>query len=151
MPSQGGFIAGYNAQIARGWRAAGHYCSSPQHQPADFSALVPLIDQTRTNLGRMPREVSGFANEANIAAVQDRRINPSSLPGPDDVADSDYDGGSASRNRASAWRRPVRLDRGPGCRAARKTDERPQREWPSAPPLSGFAAMLAVPMRFARN
>ncbi|HBK06927.1 MAG TPA: hypothetical protein DDZ81_13960 [Acetobacteraceae bacterium] len=44
---------------------------------ADFSAFRPLIEKTRTNLGRHPREVSGntgFANTANIGAIQDRKI-----------------------------------------------------------------------------
>ena len=84
MPSQGGFIAGYNAQIAVD---AAHQVITAHRlstNPADFSALVPLIDQTRTNLGRMPREVSGdtgFASEANIAAMQDRKINAYLCPG----------------------------------------------------------------------
>ena len=84
MPSQGGFIAGYNAQIAVD---AGHQVITAHRlstNPADFSALVPLIDQTRTNLGRNPRQVSGdtgFASEANIAAMRDRKINAYLCPG----------------------------------------------------------------------
>jgi hypothetical protein len=78
MPSQGGFIAGYNAQIAVD---AAHQVITAHRlgtNPADFSALVPLIDQTRSNLGRKPREISGdtgFASEAYIAAMRDRKIN----------------------------------------------------------------------------
>jgi transposase len=84
MPSQGGFIAGYNGQIAVD---ATHQVITAHRlstNPADFSALVPLIDQTRTNLGRNPREVSGdtgFASEATIAAMQDRKINAYLCPG----------------------------------------------------------------------
>ena len=84
MPSQGGFIAGYNAQIAVD---AAHQVITAHRlstNPADFSALVPLIDQTRSNLGRIPREVSGdtgFASEANIAAMQDRKVNAYLCPG----------------------------------------------------------------------
>jgi transposase len=84
MPSQGGFIAGYNGQIAVD---AGHQVITAHRlstNPADFSALVPLIDQTRTNLDRNPREVSGdtgFASEANIAAMQERKINAYLCPG----------------------------------------------------------------------
>lgn len=84
MPSQGGFIAGYNGQIA----VDGAHQVITAHRlstnPADFAALVPLIDQTRTNLGRTPREVSGdtgFASEANIAAMQARKINAYLCPG----------------------------------------------------------------------
>ncbi len=84
MPSQGGFIAGYNGQIAVD---AAHQVITAHRlstNPADFSALVPLIDQTQANLGRTPREVSGdtgFASEANIAAMQDRKINAYLCPG----------------------------------------------------------------------
>jgi transposase len=84
MPSQGGFIAGYNGQIAVD---AAHQVITAHRlstNPADFSALAPLIDQTRANLGRNPREVSGdtgFASEANIAAMQDRKINAYLCPG----------------------------------------------------------------------
>ena len=84
MPSQGGFIAGFNGQIAVD---AAHQVITAHRlgtNPADFSALVPLIDQTRRNLGRNPREVSGdtgFASEANIAAMQDRKINAYLCPG----------------------------------------------------------------------
>ena len=84
MPSQGGFIAGYNGQIAVD---AAHQVITAHRlstNPTDFSALVPLIDQTRTNLGRKPREVSGdagFASEANIAAMQGRKINAYLCPG----------------------------------------------------------------------
>jgi hypothetical protein len=77
MPSQGGFIAGYNGQIAVD---AAHQIITAHRlstNPADFAALVPLMDQTRTNLGRSPREVSadtGFASEDNLVAMQDRKI-----------------------------------------------------------------------------
>jgi IS5 family transposase len=84
MPSQGGFIAGYNAQIAVD---AAHQVITAHRlstNPADFAALVPLIEQTRTNLGRKPREVSGdtgFASEANLTALQDRKVNAYLCPG----------------------------------------------------------------------
>ena len=48
------------------------------------AALVPLVDQTRANLGRKPREVSadtGFASEANLAAMAERRIAAYLAPG----------------------------------------------------------------------
>ena len=76
MPSQGGFIAGYNGQIAVD---AAHQIIVAQQlstNPADFAALVPLVDQARANLGRKLREVSGdtgFATEANLDAMAERR------------------------------------------------------------------------------
>jgi hypothetical protein len=84
MPSGGGFIAGYNGQIAVD---AAHQIIVAQRlatNPADYAALIPLIDQARTTLGRKPHEVSGdsgFATEANLAAMAERRITAYLSPG----------------------------------------------------------------------
>ena len=84
MPSQGGFIAGYNGQIAVD---AAHQIIVAQQlgtNPADFAALVPLVDQARANLGRKLREVSGdtgFATEANLDAMAERRVRAYLSPG----------------------------------------------------------------------
>jgi len=84
MPSAGGFIAGYNGQIAVD---AAHQIIVAQRlatNPADFAALIPLVDQARTNLGRKLREVSGdtgFATEANLAAMAERRVKAYLSPG----------------------------------------------------------------------
>ena len=84
MPSQGGFIAGYNGQIAVD---AAHQVITAHRlstNPADFAALVPLIEQTTAHLGRTPREVSadtGFASEANLAAMRARKVNAYLCPG----------------------------------------------------------------------
>ncbi len=84
MPSGGGFIAGYNGQIAVD---AGHQIIVAQRlstNPADYAALIPLVDQARTTLGRKPREVSGdtgFATEANLAAMAARRVTAYLSPG----------------------------------------------------------------------
>jgi transposase len=84
MPSGGGFIAGYNGQIAVD---AAHQVIVAQQlstNPADYAALTPLLDQTRANLGRKPREVSadsGFATEANLAGLAERRIGAYLSPG----------------------------------------------------------------------
>lgn len=84
MPAGGSFIAGYNAQIAVD---AAHQVIIAQRlgtNPADFAALIPLLDQARANLGRKPREVSGdsgFATEDNLAAMAERRISPYLSPG----------------------------------------------------------------------
>ncbi|MBB4000754.1 hypothetical protein GGR04_004634 [Aureimonas pseudogalii] len=51
---------------------------------ADSRALVPLVDDVRAHLGRKPREVSGdagFANEANLSALKQRRITAYLAPG----------------------------------------------------------------------
>jgi transposase len=77
QPTGDGFIAGYNGQIAVD---AAHQVIVAQQlatNPADYGALVPLVDQARANLGRKLREVSGdtgFATEANIAAMAERKV-----------------------------------------------------------------------------
>ncbi len=84
MPSGGGFIAGYNGQIAVD---AAHQIIVAQRlatNPADYAALIPLVDQARAHLGAKPREVSGdsgFATEANLAAMAERRIGAYLSPG----------------------------------------------------------------------
>lgn len=84
MPSQGGFIAGCNGQIAVD---AAHQIIVAQRlatHPADFAGLVPLVDQACANLGRKLREVSGdtgFATEANLDAMAERRVRAYVSPG----------------------------------------------------------------------
>lgn len=84
MPSGGGFIAGYNAQIAVDAARQIIIAQRLLTNPADFAGLLPLVDQARANLGRKPREVSGdtgFATEANLQAMAERRIRPYLSPG----------------------------------------------------------------------
>ena len=84
MPSGGGFVAGYNGQIAVDAANQIIVAQRLATNPADFAALIPLVDQTRANLGRKPREVSGdtgFASEANLAAMAERRIAAYLAPG----------------------------------------------------------------------
>jgi hypothetical protein len=84
MPSGGGFIAGYNGQIAVDAAQQIIIAQRLVTNPADFAGLVPLVDQAHANLGRKPREVSGdtgFATEANLEAMAERRIRPYLSPG----------------------------------------------------------------------
>jgi hypothetical protein len=84
QPTRDGFIAGYNGQIAVD--AANQIILAQQlsTNPADFDALIPLVDQARANLGRKLREVSGdtgFATEANIEAMEQRNVRAYLAPG----------------------------------------------------------------------
>ncbi len=84
QPTRDGFIAGYNGQIAVD---AAHQIIVAQRlatNPADYAALVPLVDQARAHLGRKPREVSGdsgFASEANLEAMAERKVRAYLAPG----------------------------------------------------------------------
>ncbi|MGE3295684.1 MAG: IS1182 family transposase [Geminicoccaceae bacterium] len=84
MPSGGGFIAGYNGQIAVD---SAHQIILAQRlvtNPADHAGLIPLVDQAQATLGRTLREISadtGFASEANLAALAERRVRAYLAPG----------------------------------------------------------------------
>lgn len=80
----GGVIAGYNAEAAVDAAHGVIVAHAVQTNPADFAALVPLVDAVRANLGAKPREVSadtGFASEANLKAMEARRIRAYLAPG----------------------------------------------------------------------
>jgi transposase len=77
LPTRDGFIAGYNGQLAVD--AANQIIVSHRlvTHSADVDGLVPLIDAARAALGRKPTEISadnGFASEANLEALAERRI-----------------------------------------------------------------------------
>lgn len=84
QPTRDGYIAGFNGQIAVD---SAHQIIVAQRlatNPADYSALIPLVDQAKANLGRKLKEVSGdtgFASEANIAAMAKRKIKAYLTPG----------------------------------------------------------------------
>ena len=84
MPSQGGFIAGYNGQIAVDAESQVIVAQRLSTNPADFGGLQPLMDEIVENLGQAPGEVSGdtgFASEANLHAMDARGIEPYLCPG----------------------------------------------------------------------
>src|SRR3712207_2952369 len=77
QPTRDGFVQGYNAQAAVDAESQVVVAQRLVSGPADYPGLVPLIDQVRDRCGRHPRKVSadaGFCTEANLAAVQERRI-----------------------------------------------------------------------------
>src|ERR1700712_5498134 len=84
LPTRDGFVQGYNGQIAVD---AAHQVIVAHRlvtNSADSRALVPLVDDASALLGRKPREVSGdagFATEANLTALQARRIKGYLPPG----------------------------------------------------------------------
>lgn len=78
LPTRDGFIAGYNGQLAVD--AANQIIVSHRliTNSADVSGLIPLIDAACSAFRRKPIEVSadnGFASEANLEALAERRIS----------------------------------------------------------------------------
>jgi transposase len=84
QPTRDGFIAGYNGQIAVDEAHQIIVAQRLQTNPADYGGLIPLVDQARANLGRKPKEVSGdsgFATEANLTAMVERKVRAYLAPG----------------------------------------------------------------------
>jgi len=84
QPTRDGFIAGYNGQIAVDGAHQVIVAQRLATNPADYGALIPLVDQAKANLGRKLKEVSGdtgFATEANLQAMAERRIRIYLPPG----------------------------------------------------------------------
>jgi len=96
QPTRDGFIAGYNGQIAVDHAHQVIVAQTLSTNPADYAALIPLVDQAKANLGRKLREVSGdtgFATEANLEALAERRIDAYLPPGRS-KHDQDHAGGA---------------------------------------------------------
>ena len=77
LPTRDGFIAGYNGQVAVDAAHGVIVSHRLVTTGADVDGLVPLVDAAHRLLGRKPVEVSadtGFASEANIEAMNLRRI-----------------------------------------------------------------------------
>ena len=105
LPTRDGFVQGYNGQIAVD---AAHQVIVAHRlvtNSADSRALVPLVDDVRPHLGRKPREVSGdagFANEANLAALKERRITAYLAPGRARHGEADAAGCQTALNIGSS-------------------------------------------------
>jgi transposase len=84
QPVKGGVIQGYNAQVAVDAARQVIVSHRVATNAADYPALVPLVAAIRRDLRRNPAEASadaGFCNEANLAALQRRRIAAYLAPG----------------------------------------------------------------------
>ena len=84
LPTRDGFVQGYNGQIAVDATHQVIVAHRLVTNSADYRALVPLVDSIHAHLGRKPREISGdagFATEANLAALKERRIKRYLAPG----------------------------------------------------------------------
>src|SRR3954447_3710162 len=79
-----GFVQGNNGQIAVDASHQVIVAHPLVTTAADYRGLALLLDDVQAHLGRKPREVSGdagFATEANLAALKQRRIKGYLAPG----------------------------------------------------------------------
>jgi transposase len=78
MKSKDGFVQAYNAQIAVDSTAQIIVAQDVTQSAVDSGQLVPMIDATKTNLGRYPAQASadaGYCSEANLEALETRDID----------------------------------------------------------------------------
>jgi transposase len=78
MKSKDGFVQAYNAQIAVDGTAQIIVAQDVTQSPVDSGQLVPMIDATKSNLGRYPVQASadaGYCSEANLEALENRAID----------------------------------------------------------------------------
>jgi transposase len=74
-----GYIQGYNAQAAVDAGAQIIVAHQLTASMSDHGQLIPLVDAIKANLGRNPRQASadsGYLSEANLAALDQREIEP---------------------------------------------------------------------------
>jgi transposase len=77
LKSKDGFIQGYNAQAAVDGEAQIIVAHGLTQSSCDHDQLEPLLDGVEANTGRRPDEASadsGYLSEANLAALQARRV-----------------------------------------------------------------------------
>jgi transposase len=77
MLGRDGFLQAYNAQAAVDADSQVIVAHRTTNSASDQDGLLPLLDATAANTGRMPDEVSadaGFCSEANLAGLVDRTI-----------------------------------------------------------------------------
>jgi transposase len=78
MKSKDGFVQAYNAQIAVDSEAQIIVAQDVTQSAVDSGQLVPMIDATKTNLGRYPAQASadaGYCSESNLEALETRDID----------------------------------------------------------------------------
>ena len=84
MKTRGGFVQGSNGQLAVDRAHQIIVAQRLTTNGSDQDGLVPLLDATKTVLGRTPREASadaGFCRESNLAALEERGIRGYLAPG----------------------------------------------------------------------
>ena len=111
MKGRDGFLQGYNAQAAVDGAHQIIVAQSLTDNASDQKELVALVDAIKANTGRKPREVSadsGYCSEANLEALEQRRIRGYVATGRQKKAD----GGENKKQGPQAEAMRQRLRRG---------------------------------------
>jgi transposase len=115
MKSKDGFVQAYNAQIAVDSHAQIIVAQDVTQSGVDGGQLAPMIDATKSNLGRYPVQASadaGYCSEANLEALESRGIDGYVATGraKDAVTDKDGDDPPGTPDRGSAPEPPAALE-----------------------------------------
>lgn len=113
MKTPEGFQQCYNAQAAVDETHQLIVASDVSNATGDAGQLVPLVDQTRRNVGRKPERVladTGYASEATFKALEEQRIRAYVALGREGKRQREID---PDRHPATA-RMARRLSRAPG-------------------------------------
>ncbi|WP_349319358.1 IS1182 family transposase [Asticcacaulis sp. MM231] len=111
MLGRDGFIQGYNAQVAVDARAQIILAHDLNNYAADCTQLVPMVDTVIANTGKAPDELSadaGYCSEANIAAMENRKIDAFIATGRQKHNSPAADGGRAKTPKTEEMRKRLR-------------------------------------------
>lgn len=100
MKGRDGFIQGYNAQAAVDGKAQVIVAQGLTECAADSDQLIPMVDTVIANMGQTPAQVSadaGYCSEANIQAMEDRKIDAFIATGRQSHGQAAPDGDEARR------------------------------------------------------
>jgi transposase len=113
MKGRAGFLQGYNAQAAVDAKAQVIVAHGLTDCAADSDQLVPMVDAVQANTGKAPAQVSadsGYCSEANIQAMEDRKIAAFIATGRQKHGEAAPDGDEARRKgpKVEAMRQRLR-------------------------------------------
>jgi len=113
MKGRDGFIQGYNAQAAVDAKAQVIIAHGLTDCAADSDQLVPMVDAIKDNIGEAPSQISadsGYCSEANIQAMEDRKVDAYIATGRQKHGKAAPDGDDARRKgpKTEAMRQRLR-------------------------------------------
>jgi len=111
MKGRDGFIQGYNAQAAVDAKAQVIVAHGLTDCAADSGQLVGMVDAIKDNTGQTPAQVSadsGYCSEANIQAMEDRKIDAFIATGRQKHGQAAADGGKSATPKTEEMRERLR-------------------------------------------
>jgi transposase len=111
MKGRDGFLQGYNAQAAVDAKAQVVVAHGLTDCAADSDQLVSMVDAVKANTGKAPVQISadsGYCSEANIQAMEDRKIEAFIATGRQKHGEAVADGGRAQTPKTEAMRERLR-------------------------------------------